>query len=68
MNKLREIREGRGMSQRLLSEKVHIAQSLISMVELGNLKPWPKLKRRLARVLKVTEAELFPTEEASKRG
>ena len=63
MNKVYEVRIQKGMSQRLLAEKCHISASLISMVERGELKVWPKLRKRLVRVLETTPEELFPTEQ-----
>lgn len=57
--RLKEIREKQGLNQRQLAEKMHIAQSLISAVEVGRLKPWPKFRKRAARALDATEDELF---------
>ena len=62
MNKVRQIREKNGLNQRQLAEKAHTAQSLISTLERGNIKPWPKVMQRLSRVLKVSRKELFPEE------
>ena len=61
MNKVREVRKKKGMSQVALAKKIHIAQSNLSAVEHGKLAPWPKVKRSLARVLKTPIAELFPS-------
>ena len=63
MNKLRETRLAKGLNQRELSERVHTAQSLICAVECGRAKSWPKLRKRLAKVLGVSASELFPTEK-----
>ncbi len=68
MNRLKEIRLAKGLNQRELSEKVHTAQSLICRIELNELKPWPKLRKRLAKVLGVTVYELFPSEEGEQHG
>jgi transcriptional regulator with XRE-family HTH domain len=62
MNKIRQIREMKGLNQRQLAEKAHTAQSLISNLEHDRMKPWPKVIRRLSRVLKVSRQELFPEE------
>lgn len=61
MNKVRELREQRGLTQVALAKKIHIAQSNLSAIENGRVTPWPKAKRSLARVLKTTIAELFPS-------
>jgi DNA-binding XRE family transcriptional regulator len=63
MNKVREVREGIGMSQTELARRTHIHPSNLSAVERGRLVAWPKAKRSLARVLKKTIAELFPNGE-----
>jgi putative transcriptional regulator len=68
LNRLKEIRLAKGLNQRELSEKVHTAQSLICRIECNELKPWPKLRRRLAKVLGVTINELFPIEEGRQNG
>ena len=61
-NHVKEIREARGLTQRQLAEKLHIAQSLLCDIERGTRDPWPKVRRRLARIFKVSESELFPPE------
>lgn len=58
-NNVRILREKRGLNQRQLAEKAHVAQSMVSDIELGKRKPWPKVKRDLAEVLGVPEEELF---------
>lgn len=59
-NNLRMVRDESGLSQRELSEQVHMAQSLISEIERGIRKPWPEVARRLSCVLKVSPSDLFP--------
>ena len=66
-NRVRESRVALGLNQRQLAEKAHTAQSLISNLELGRMKPWPKVMKRLSRVLKVSRKELFPEELANKK-
>ena len=61
MNKVREVRVKKGMSQTELARRTHIHPSNLSAVERGRLIAWPKAKRSLARVLKTTIAELFPS-------
>jgi transcriptional regulator with XRE-family HTH domain len=67
-NKIRERRQALGLSQTRLACLVGIAGSTLSNLELGKWKPWPKAKHDLAKALGISESELFPTEEASKRG
>ena len=60
MDRIRELREKAGMSQVELARRVRMASTNLSAIECGRLAPWPKVKRRLARVLKCSVAELFP--------
>ena len=60
MNRVKEVREARGLTQIELARRTHIHPSNLSAVECGRLLVWPKAKRALARVLKTTMAELFP--------
>lgn len=57
---LRAFREKKGLNQRELAELMHTAQSLVSSVETGRLKPWPLFMRRASEALSVDVAELFP--------
>jgi len=59
-NRIKEIREKTGLSQVELARRARIASTNLSAIECGRLAPWPKIKRRLAGVLKTTQEELFP--------
>jgi len=61
MNKVREVREEKGISQTELSRRTRIGSPNLSAIEHGKLTPWPKARRALARVLKTPMAELFPS-------
>ena len=60
MNIVKKIREEKGMSQTELARRTHIHPSNLSAVERGRLVAWPKAKRSLARVLRISISELFP--------
>ena len=62
-NRVRELREKAGLSQVELARRARIASTNLSSIECGRLAPWPKAKRALVRVLKCSQAELFPPEE-----
>lgn len=62
-NHLKEYREVRGLSQVELSRLARVAAPNLSAIERGRLAPWPKIKRRLAKALRCSEAELFPDEK-----
>lgn len=66
-NNLKLLRDERGLSQRELGEKLHVSPSLLSMVETGRLKPWPRLKRKLARIFKLSEGDIFPEQKGVAR-
>ncbi len=59
-NKVKEYREKSGMSQTQLARQVEIASQNLSAIERGKLEAWPKVRKDLAKVLKVPESELFP--------
>ena len=59
-NQIKEVRLMKGLNQRELSEKTHTPQSIISSLERGVLKPWPKVMKKLSRVLKTPAEVLFP--------
>jgi transcriptional regulator with XRE-family HTH domain len=59
-NKIKECRLKAGYSQVELARRAGMGSTNLNAIENGRLKAWPKVKRKLARVLKVTEAELFP--------
>ena len=59
-NRVREFRERAGLSQVELARRALIASTNLSAIECGRIVPWPKIKRRLTRILKTTSEELFP--------
>ncbi len=63
MNKLKEIRNKRGLSQLRLALLTGIAPGDISRIENNWLRPYPGWRKRFARALGTTEAELFPDEK-----
>ncbi len=66
MNKVREIREKKGMTQTELARRIRIGSPNLSAIERGRVVPWPKAKRALARVLKCSQDELFLVEQKGK--
>ncbi len=59
-NMVREVRVGLGLTQTKLARLCEVPESQLCAVERGRLHPWPKLRRRLAEQLQVSESELFP--------
>lgn len=64
MNKLREVRVVKRVSQFQLRLSSGVHQSKISLIENGLIQPRPDEAKKLARALNVLPAELFPTLEA----
>lgn len=69
MIKLKEMRKKRGLTQAQLAEKVRKAdptadQTMISVLERGELYPGEKLRDALCEALDCTEAELYDGVEA----
>jgi len=67
-NRLREFRERSGLTQSELARRVRMAAPNLSAIENGRMAPWPKVKRKLARILKVPIGELFPPEGGEPHG
>jgi transcriptional regulator with XRE-family HTH domain len=63
---LRQLRETKGLSQRELSERSHICQSLICEMELGVRKPWLNAIRKISTVLVMSSELVFPKENTDK--
>jgi len=61
LNRLREVRKEKGLSQLKLAFMTGIAPSEISRIENGWLKPYPGWRKRLSRALDMPESELFPS-------
>lgn len=59
-NKLREIRNQKGISQLKLTMMTGIAPGTISLIENGKLCPYPGWRLRLSLALGTNEAEIFP--------
>ena len=62
INRIRHIRESKGMTQFDLVLASRIPQGVLSMLERDRLKPWPKVTDKLCAALGVTAEELFPDE------
>ena len=67
MNKLREERLKRGMSQTKLCMATGIAQSDLSAIENGRKVPHAGWRLRIARALKVDAETLFSCEESKNK-
>ena len=66
MNRLKEIRKAKGLSQLRLAFITDIAPWDISRIENDWMKPYPGWRKRLSKALGTPEAELFPADETSK--
>lgn len=62
MNRLREARKAKELSQLKLAFMTGIAPGDISRIENGWIKPYPSWRKRLSKALGISETELFPTE------
>jgi transcriptional regulator with XRE-family HTH domain len=52
-------RKAKNLTQVALAKKLNISRGLIAQVEAGWRRPYPKLRRKLAKALGVSEEELF---------
>ena len=62
MNKLKEVRFFKSVSQPLLALKTGIQQSRISLIENELITPREDEKKRICRALKCEVEEIFPNE------
>jgi putative transcriptional regulator len=62
LNKVKQIRKERGLSQLKLSFMTDISPWDISRIENGWIKPYPGWRKRLCKALGKSEQELFPEE------
>ena len=63
MNRVREIREDKGLNQRELSEISHTPQSLVSAIERETIRPWLSVAKRLSQALDTPIDVLFPEDK-----
>lgn len=58
-NKIREIRNRLGLSQKALAQKADICQSMLCAIETGRLKPGQSAMRRIAKALRISIHDVF---------
>ncbi len=61
MNRVRETRLRMGLAQQALAVRARISPGVLTMIERYSYTPGPDMRRRIAEVLGVTDAELFPS-------
>lgn len=57
---LKQYRQARGLSRDAFARLVGVNSANVYTVETGRRRSWPKLRKDAARVLGVSEEELFP--------
>ncbi len=67
ITELARTRTAKGLTQRELALALDIKPATLSCVENGWNLAWPRLRRDAARILGVSEAELFPASERVRR-
>ncbi len=63
MNNLKKVRNERRLSQLKLAFLTGIQPPELSRIENGWIRPWPAWRKRLAKALNTSQAELFPDEK-----
>lgn len=56
--KISKLRREQGLSQVALAQKIGCHPSVIAQVEAGHRKPWPLLKKKIAKVFDVDWREV----------
>jgi len=64
MSALRAIRQSLGLTLTEFARRVGVSHPIVSRVERGELRPYPKFRRQAAKVLRVREEILFPAPAA----
>lgn len=67
MTKLEALRLQKGWTQREVAERLHISGSIISQIEKGFRRAYPKIMRQLAEVFEVEVSDLFEADGTPKR-
>ena len=57
--KIKELRHAAGLTQAELAKKMNVDQSAVSLWEAGKTSPLRKYRKKLARLLNCTEADLL---------
>ena len=65
MNPMKRVRILAGISQVELARRVGRSGSWVSLVERGYLRPFPAMRARIAKALRVPVEELWPEGEPS---
>jgi len=63
VNRVREVRSARGLTQASLAESVGVSRQSINYIEQGTFAPSVILAIRIARVLQTTVEDLFSVED-----
>ena len=59
ISRLERLRRKRGLTQNEIAHQAGVNQPLISMIETKKLKPYPRIKKELSRILDCSEDYLF---------
>lgn len=59
VNEMRQARKSAGLSLDKLARATGYAYTSIFNVEMGSVKAWPKIKKRISEVLGVPETQIF---------
>jgi transcriptional regulator with XRE-family HTH domain len=57
--KIKELREAQGWTQETLAKKARVSRVTIGRIEIGHSRPSLELVERLAKIFKVTLAEIL---------
>lgn len=63
-----KLRQNRGLTQRELAEKCGVSRALISLIEIGSVRPYPKIRHKIAEALGVLPVDLWPELEGGEEG
>ncbi len=59
-----QLRHKEGLTQKALADICSVSRPLIAMIEIGQVRPYPKIRRSIADALGVLPADIWPDLEA----
>jgi ribosome-binding protein aMBF1 (putative translation factor) len=62
-NRIRYFRQKAGLSRTKLADKLGLAASTLTVIELGKLESHPRIRKELSDILGIEEMELFPQQK-----
>ncbi len=60
---LTKLRKNKNLTQKELASQVGVSRALISMIEIGSVRAYPSLRKRIAKALETRVSEIWGENE-----